>query len=43
MPLLKIGLIGFGQIAQSIYQKILARLPDVELVAVAEADPERFE
>jgi len=43
MPLLKIGLMGFGQIAQSIYQKILARLPDVELVAVAEADPERFE
>jgi predicted dehydrogenase len=43
MPLLKVGLIGFGQIAQSVHKKILTRLPDVELVAVAEADPNRFE
>jgi len=40
---LKVGLIGCGHIAQTVHLKILARLPGVELVALAETDPGRRE
>jgi predicted dehydrogenase len=38
MSALRVGLIGCGRIAQSVHLKILTRLPDVELVALAEPD-----
>jgi len=37
----KLGLIGCGSIAQAVHLDILARLPQVELVALAEPNPER--
>ncbi len=39
MPALRIGLMGCGQMAQSIHLPVLTRLPDVQLVALAETDP----
>jgi len=42
MPALKVGLIGCGRIAQLVHLNILTRSPDVELVALAEPDPERL-
>jgi len=42
MPSLKVGLMGCGSIAQLVHLPVLTRLPDVELVALAEADPERL-
>ena len=36
MPPLKVGLIGCGAIAQSVHLPVLARLPGVELAALAE-------
>jgi myo-inositol 2-dehydrogenase/D-chiro-inositol 1-dehydrogenase len=42
MPL-KVGLIGCGRIAQLVHLNILTRLPNAELVALAEADPQRLE
>ena len=41
-PILKIGLIGCGRIAQLAHLKILPRLSDVELVAIADTDNERL-
>jgi predicted dehydrogenase len=38
---LKIGVIGCGGIAQSVHLPLLSRLPQVQIVALAEADPER--
>src|SRR6185369_3910139 len=43
MPGLKVGLIGCGQIVRLVHLNILTRLPDVELVALAEIDPLRRE
>ena len=43
MSRLKVGLIGCGQVAQSVYLKILNRLPNVELIALAETDRRRRE
>lgn len=43
MSALKVGLIGCGRIAQSVHLNILTRLPDVELIALAESDPQRQE
>lgn len=43
MPSLKVGLIGCGQVAQSVHLKILTRLPQVEVIALAETDAERRE
>lgn len=43
MPELKLGLIGCGCIVQLVHLNILISLPDVELVALAESDPERRE
>jgi len=43
MSALKVGLIGCGRIAQLVHLPILTHLPDVELVALAEVDPERLE
>jgi predicted dehydrogenase len=40
---LKVGLIGCGRIAQLVHLGILTHLPDVELVALAEPDPQRRE
>ncbi|MGD1904960.1 MAG: Gfo/Idh/MocA family protein [Leptolyngbyaceae cyanobacterium] len=37
----KVGLIGCGAIAQAVHLAILARLPNVEVVALAEPDPQR--
>ena len=37
----KLGLIGCGSIAQAVHLNILAQLPGVELVALAEPDPQR--
>ncbi|MEL6383476.1 MAG: Gfo/Idh/MocA family oxidoreductase [Cyanobacteria bacterium J06626_18] len=37
----KLGLIGCGSIAQAVHLNILTRLPGVELVALAEPDPQR--
>ena len=42
MPVLKVGLMGCGRIAQSVHLPVLTHLPDVQLVALAEADPERL-
>jgi len=42
MSNLKVGLMGCGRIAQSVHLPVLTHLPKVELVAVAEADPERL-
>lgn len=39
MPPLKVGLMGCGHIAQLVHLRVLTRLPDVELVALAEPDP----
>lgn len=41
MPVLKVGLIGCGNIARSVHLDILARLPGAELVALAESDPHK--
>lgn len=43
MSALKVGLIGCGRIAKLVHLNILTRLPDVELVALAEPDPQRRE
>lgn len=43
MSSLKVGLIGCGRIVQLVHLNVLARLPDVELVALAEPDPQRRE
>jgi myo-inositol 2-dehydrogenase / D-chiro-inositol 1-dehydrogenase len=43
MSTLKVGLMGCGRIAQLVHLPVLTRLPDVELVALAETDPERLE
>ena len=43
MPALKVGLIGCGRIAQLAHLNILTRLPDVELIALAELDLQRRE
>ena len=43
MPNLKVGLMGCGRIAQLVHLPVLTRLPGVELVALAETDPERLE
>lgn len=40
MPALRIGLMGCGQMALSIHLPVLTHLPDVQLVALAETDPE---
>lgn len=40
---LKVGLIGCGRISQLVHLGILARLPNVELTALAEVDPGRRE
>lgn len=40
MSTLKVGLMGCGRIAQLVHLPVLTRLPDVELVALAEAHPE---
>ena len=37
----KLGLVGCGSIAQAVHLNILAQLPGVELVALAEPDPQR--
>lgn len=42
-PVTKIGLIGLGRITELVHLNILMNLPDVELVALAECDPERRE
>jgi myo-inositol 2-dehydrogenase/D-chiro-inositol 1-dehydrogenase len=38
----RVGLIGCGSIAQSVHLKILTRLPNVELIGIAEVDSERL-
>ena len=38
---LKVALLGYGRIARLVHLGVLTALPDVELVAVAEPDPER--
>lgn len=43
MPSLRVGLIGCGRVGQSVHLEILTRLPNVELVALAEPDPRRRE
>jgi predicted dehydrogenase len=43
MSALKVGLMGCGRIAQSVHLPVLTHLPDVELVGLAETDPERLE
>lgn len=43
MPTLKVGLIGCGRIAQLVHINVLASLPGVKLVALAEPDPQRRE
>lgn len=40
---LRVGLIGCGRIAQLVHLNILGRLPEVELIALAEVDPQRRE
>ncbi|MDB9529341.1 Gfo/Idh/MocA family oxidoreductase [Oscillatoria sp. CS-180] len=42
-PTCKLGLIGCGSIAQAVHLNILTRLSGVELVALAEPDPQRQE
>lgn len=41
MSALRVGLIGCGHIAQLVHLNILTQLPGVELVALAEPDPQR--
>jgi len=41
MSATKVGLIGCGRIAQLVHLNILTRLPDIELVALAEPDVQR--
>jgi len=43
MSVLKVGLMGFGHIAQLVHLPILTHLSDVEIVALAEIDPNRQE
>jgi myo-inositol 2-dehydrogenase/D-chiro-inositol 1-dehydrogenase len=43
MPALKVGLIGCGPIARLVHLNILTHLSNVELVALAETDPQRRE
>lgn len=43
MPSLKVGLMGCGRIAQLVHLNILRKLPDVDLTALAEPDPEKRE
>ncbi len=43
MPSLKVGLLGCGRIAQLVHLSVLTHLPGVELVALAETDPDRLE
>jgi len=40
---LRIGLVGCGRIAQLIHLRVLAGLPDAELIALADADPARLQ
>jgi predicted dehydrogenase len=40
---LRIGLVGCGRIAQLIHLRVLAGLPDAELIALADADPVRLQ
>lgn len=40
---LKIGVIGCGRVAQTTHLPLLARLPDVSVVALADADSQRLE
>jgi len=40
---LKVGLVGCGQIVQAVHLRVLKQSPQIELVALAEADPERLE
>ena len=42
LSVLKVGVMGCGYIAQSVHLPILTRLPGVQLVALAEANPERL-
>jgi myo-inositol 2-dehydrogenase/D-chiro-inositol 1-dehydrogenase len=42
MSVLKVGLMGCGRIAKAVHFPVLTHLPDVQLVALAEADPERL-
>jgi myo-inositol 2-dehydrogenase/D-chiro-inositol 1-dehydrogenase len=39
-PVLRVGLIGCGRIARSVHLNVLTKLPHVDLVAVAEPDPD---
>ena len=41
MAALNVGLIGCGGIARQVHLEVLTRLPNVELVALAEPDPQR--
>jgi len=41
MKPIKLGLVGFGQIAETAHLKVLKTLPTVELAAIAETDPQR--
>jgi len=41
IPVLKVGIIGCGWFAQAVHLPILRRLPEVELIALAEPDPDR--
>lgn len=41
MSALRVGLIGCGHIAQLVHLNILTQLPGVDLVALAEPDPQR--
>jgi myo-inositol 2-dehydrogenase/D-chiro-inositol 1-dehydrogenase len=40
MSVLKVGLMGCGRIAQSVHLPVLTQMPNVELVALAEVDPD---
>ena len=42
MSVLKVGVMGCGRIAQSVHLPVLTHLPGVQLVALAEVDPERL-
>ena len=41
MAALKVGMIGCGSIARSVHLPILTGMPNVELIALAEPDPQR--
>jgi predicted dehydrogenase len=43
MAALRVGLIGCGRVVQLVHLNVLTRLPDVDLVALAEPDPQRRE